>query len=114
MSSESTQYLEEDAAVQLQADFEQIIVESTGMKHTLAAPLATAIVEGMRKRLGGRRVYIPAPRLRREELEAAAERDRAIAAMYNGRNAPEVMKAFSVSRRTVFNAVQRARGKKCK
>jgi Mor family transcriptional regulator len=107
----SQQHLEDDAAVQLQSDLEQIISEWTGMAPPLAAPMAKLIVEGLRDRLGGKRVYVPAPRQRREVLEHRAKRDEAMVAMFNGRNVKDVMRAFDVSRRTVYNAVARAKPK---
>lgn len=107
----SQQHLEDDAAVQLQSDLEQIISEWTGMAPPLAAPMAKLIVDGLRDRHGGRRLYVPAPRQRHDVLELRAQRDESIVAMFNGRNVKDVMRAFNVSRRTVYNAVARAKPK---
>jgi Mor family transcriptional regulator len=103
------QYLEDDAAVQLLSDVERIIGERTGMTTTLAAPMARLLVDGLRDTYGGQRLYIPAPKRRSEQLAERAQRDAAMVAMFNGRNLAEVMREFGVSRRTVYNAVQRAR-----
>jgi Mor family transcriptional regulator len=111
--SDRPEYLEDDAAVQLEVDIEEIIVEWIGMKPQLAGLHAKLIVQGMRDRLGGKRVYIPAPRLRRHMQEAQQSRDQQIAAMFNGRNIKDVMRVFSVSRRTVYNALARTRPKLC-
>lgn len=105
----SQQHLEDDAAVQLQSDLEQIIADWTGMAPTLASPMAKLIIDGLRDRYGGSRVYVPAPRQRKDAQELRAQRDEAIVAMFNGRNVREVMRAFEVSRRTVYNAVARAK-----
>lgn len=106
------EYIDEDRAVELQAEIEQILGEWMGMPQPVAAPMAQLIIKGMRERMGGRRVYIPAPRRLKEQRNQSAERDAEIAAMYNGRNLLEVMRAYGVSRRTVFNAVKRARARK--
>ena len=50
----------EDAAVQLERDFVDIVREEIGMHDSLARLFANALVRGMRRRLGGRQVYIPA------------------------------------------------------
>ncbi len=107
----SKEHLEDDAAVQLQADMEAIVAKATGMHPHLAGPMAQSLVEAMREQLGGKRVYIPAPRLRRDEIEARERRDAEIAKIYNGRNLAEVMRSFSVSRATVFNALKRGRAR---
>lgn len=107
----SKEHLEDDAAVQLQADMEAIVAKATGMHPHLAGPMAQSLVEAMREQLGGKRVYIPAPRLRRDEIEARERRDDAIVAMFNGRNLSDVMRSLDVSRRTVYRALHRARGK---
>lgn len=107
--TQQPQYLEDDAAVQLQADMELIIRERVGMNTTLAAPMAQLLVQGLRETYGGRRVYIPAVKRRDETHAERAARDAEIARMFNGRNMTEVCKRFDVSRRTVYNAVARAR-----
>lgn len=103
------QYIDDDRAVALQAEIEQILGEWMGMAPQVAAPMAQLLIAGMRERMGGQRVYIPAPRRLKEQRDEAAARHAEIAAMYNGRNILDVMRTFGVSRRTVYNAVSRSR-----
>lgn len=49
----------EDAAIQLERDFIEIVREEIGMHESLAGIFANALVRGLRRRLGGREVYIP-------------------------------------------------------
>lgn len=115
----SNNHLDDDAAVQLQADLERIICDWTGMQAALAAPMAKLIAEGMQDAYGGQRLYIPARRRRREVQQQRTTRDVRIAASFNARLAgsrltrseiiEQVMKEFEVSRRTVYAAIKRAR-----
>jgi len=105
--SDNKEFLEEDQAVQLTSDLEAVIMDFLGLTQPLAAPFAQALVDGMRSRMGGKRIYVPAPRLRKQRLADAAQRDRDIAAMFNGRNVKDVMKHFACGRATVYRAVKR-------
>ena len=115
----SREHLDDDAAVQLQANLERIICEWTGMQAALAAPMAKLISEGMQETYGGQRLYIPARRRRLEVLQQRAARDVLIVASFNARLAgskltrsqviDQVMKEYRVSRRTVYAAIKRAR-----
>lgn len=115
----STDRLDDDAAVQLEADLERIICDWTGMQAALAAPMAKLIAVGMQEAYGGKRLYIPARRRRREVQQERTDRDVRIAASFNARLIgsrltrseiiDQVMKEFEVSRRTVYAAIKRAR-----
>lgn len=115
----SSNYLDDDAAVQLQSEVERIIGEWTGMQAPLAAPLAKMIVEGLRDTYGGQRVYIPARRRRGDLQRERASRDATMASVFNARLLQsglkrdavvrEIMADFGVSRRTVYGAIKRAR-----
>lgn len=50
----------EDAAVQLERDFLDIVREEIGMHEALAGIFASALVRGLRRKLGGHELYIPA------------------------------------------------------
>ena len=100
---------DEDQAAQLLQELEQIVMDWTGLRPDLAAPMASAILEGMRERLGGRRLYVPAPRTREAEKKLREERDAQILAMFTGDNVAQVVRHFGVSRRTVYNVLARAK-----
>ncbi len=84
----------EDAAIQLERDFVEIVREETGMHESLAAVFAQVLVRGLRKRLGGSDLYIPAA--------DKSERDSAIRRAFTGANLHEVMARYQVSRSTVY------------
>lgn len=72
--------------------------EEVGLVGVFAEPFAEALLVGIRRRMGGREVYIPAP--------DKAGRDEQIRAMFNGRNLPEVMRHFGVCKATVYKAIK--------
>lgn len=63
MSKPTTPGQCEDAAVQIERDFIEIVQQEIGMHEHLAAPFSQALVRGLRRRMGGRELYIPAPDL---------------------------------------------------
>lgn len=101
------QHLEDDAAVDLHASVERVVINWLGLQPPLSGPFAAKLVEGFRSEMGGKRIYIPSARQRNEDK--IKTRDQQIVAMFNGRNLKEVMRVFGVSRRTVYNAVARAK-----
>ena len=105
MNETRAPHLEDDAAVALREELEQIITEWARMPPELAAPLAKLLTEGMRERMGGRRVYVPRPSCRPERVLQRVDRDFEIAAAYNGKNLADVMRKWRCSRSTVFRAV---------
>lgn len=109
MNTVTNNTLDEDAAVQLKVQMEGIVMEFLGLNANLAAPFAASIVDGMRRRMGGNRVYIPAAKTKLSIEAERSARDREIAEMFNGRNLKEVMAHFGVSRRSVYRAVERTR-----
>lgn len=70
--------------------------ELTDIVRENADSLVDMLLAGMRERMGGREVYIPAA--------DKVNRDAQIRAMFNGRNLREVMREFGVSQRTVYRA----------
>lgn len=84
----------EDAAVQLERDFLAIVREEIGMHEGLAGVFARALVDGLRRRLGGQELYIPAP--------DRSERDAAIRREFCGSNIDELMKRYGLSRSRIY------------
>jgi len=84
----------EDAAVQLEHDIIGIVREEIGMHEQLATAFAQALVRGLRRRLGGQELYIPAPN--RTERDAAIRRD------FNGSNLDQIMKRYGLSRSRIY------------
>lgn len=95
----------DDAVMQLEQDFVEIVREELGMHEVPAQALASALVRGMRKRYGGMRlggrghIYVPAP--------SKSERDEAIRQAFNGANKDDVMKAHGISRTSFYRIVSK-------
>lgn len=87
---------EEDSVSWLRRELVGIVREKIGFHENFAEPMADALLAGLCERIGGREVYIPSP--------SKPDRDAQIRAKFNGRNLPEVMREFGVSRRTVYRA----------
>lgn len=87
----------EDAAAQLQRDITNIVREETGMHEGIATMFSEALVRGLRRRLGGRELYIPAP--------GRSERDSAIRRDYNGRNMDELMRRHEIGRTRFYEII---------
>lgn len=87
---------QEDNASWLRRELIEILREEIGMIEAFAEIHADAVLCGMRRRIGGREIYIPAP--------DKTDRDAQIRAAFNGRNLREVMRQFGVSQRTVYRA----------
>ncbi len=62
-----------------------------------AKHVSAAVLAGLRDRLGGSEIYLPAPD---KKL-----RDQMIRQMWNGHNMPEVCNEFEVSPRTVYRVI---------
>lgn len=91
----------EDAALQLERDFIEIVRNEIGMHEALASPFAQALVRGLRRRLGGSELWIPAPS--KEERNAAIRRE------FNGKNLEEVCRRHGVSSTTVYRVAGQQR-----
>ena len=87
----------EDAAVQLEHDITNIVREETGMHEGIASMFSQALVRGLRRRLGGQELYIPAP--------DRTERDTAIRRDYNGRNMDELMRTHGIGRTRFYEII---------
>lgn len=84
----------EDDAMLLESEFTEIVRAEIGMHEQFASQIARAIVRGLRRTHGARRIYIPGV--------DRSERDAAIRAKFNGANAAEVMREFNVSRSRLY------------
>lgn len=86
----------EDAAIQLERDFVDIVREEIGMNEQLAGIFAQALVRGLRRRMGGTELWVPAP--------DKAERNAAIRREFTGtrESLRDVMRRHNVSRSTVY------------
>lgn len=89
----------EDAAVQLEQDFVGIVREEIGMHEQMATAFAQALVRGLRRKLGGRELYIPSPN--------RAERDATIRREFNGANLDQLMRRYGLSRTRIYEIVSR-------
>lgn len=87
----------EDAALALHYDIVAVICDAFGMEEALANCLAEPITRGLRARVGGQEVYIPAPDKR--------ARDEAIRREFNGRNLDEVCNRHGVSKSRLYEIV---------
>jgi Mor family transcriptional regulator len=84
----------DDSASWLRRELIAIVREEVGLVGVFAEPFADALLVGICRRMGGRDVYIPVP--------DKMSRDDQMRAMFNGRNLPEVMRHFGVSKATVY------------
>ncbi|MGJ7544624.1 Mor transcription activator family protein [Variovorax sp. LT1R16] len=87
----------DDAAAQLEQDIITIVREETGMHLGIATMFSEALVRGLRRRLGGQELYIPAP--------DRTERDTAIRRDYNGRNMDELMRTHQIGRTRFYEII---------
>jgi Mor family transcriptional regulator len=87
----------EDAAVALHYEIASVIGDTFSMEEALASFLADAITRGLRARLGGQDIYVPAPDKR--------ERDEAIRREFNGRNLADVMRRHGISKSRLYQIV---------
>lgn len=86
----------DDSASWWRRELLAVVRDEIGMAETFAEPFADALLRGLRARIGGREVYVPAA--------DKMDRDAQIRARFNGRNLREVMREFGVSQRTVYRA----------
>lgn len=100
-AARQTQAQAEDAAVQLERDFLAIVREDVGMNERLAGLFARVLVDGLRSRMGGQELYIPAP--------DRSERDERIRREFNGtrESLEAIMRRTGLSRASVYAIVGR-------
>ena len=84
----------EDAALEWERNLLAIVREDIGMNERLAGAFARVLVDGLRHRLGGQELYIPAP--------DRSERDASIRREFCGGNIDELMKKHALSRASIY------------
>lgn len=87
----------DDARVQWHAELTEICRAEIGMNEAFASLHAAAILRGLSARYGGAEVYIPA--------EDKTERNAAIRAEFNGRNAHDLIRKYGISRAWLYKIV---------
>lgn len=85
-----------DPAAWWLGELKTIVREDLRMSDVFAEKVSEVILCGLRKRIGGQEVYLPA--------EDKAKRNEAIRAFFNGRNMDDVCKLYGVSPDTVYRA----------
>jgi len=88
-----------DYAALWQQEMTEIVRERLAVAEPWAGAMAREIVEGLRARLGGDDIYVPAPDRR--------ARNARIRALFNGRNVDELCGLFGLARSTVYLICQR-------
>lgn len=93
---------EDDNALLLQNELIDIVREEIGMNEEFATPIAGAIVRGLRKRVGGQRIYVPtAPK--------DESRDAAIFRRFNGTNGAELCREYEIGRSRLYQIIAKFR-----
>lgn len=87
------------SAIELLAEVEAVVREEVGFNEHFAEQIASAITRGLRRRLGGQEIYIPA-----EDKQARNEQ---IRADFNGRNRDEVMRKHRISKSQLYEIVRK-------
>jgi Mor family transcriptional regulator len=83
-----------DHAALWEQEMTEILTERLAVHGNWASAMAREIVEGLRARLGGDDIYVPAPDL--------AARNARVRALFNGRNVDELCETFGLGRSTVY------------
>lgn len=90
----------EDAASQLEREIIETLREETGLHEPIAAPIAAAIVRGLRRKRGGAEIYVPTPCTR--------ERDERIRREFTGAASIARIRAWSGLSRSAIYRIARA------
>jgi Mor family transcriptional regulator len=89
---------EESSALFLQREMQDILKTELGLLPEFAAPIAHAIVCGLRKRAGRQRIYIPSP----VDFET---RDAQIKREFDGTNSTEICNKHNIKRARLYQIV---------
>ena len=89
----------EDDAMLLVAEFTEDLRLGCGVPEALACEMARKLVDRFRLRHSARRIYVPA-------MDKSV-RDAAIRAKFNGQNAAECCREFSISRPRLYQIIGR-------
>lgn len=85
------------SAIELLNEMTSIVQEEIGFHQLFADQIAQAIVTGLRRRLGGQEIYIPAA--------DKVARDERIRAEFNGRNRDEICAREGISKARLYQIV---------
>jgi Mor family transcriptional regulator len=91
---------EKIAATELLNEMSVIVREEIGFTDHFAEQIAAALTRGLRRRLGGQEIYIPA--------EDKSTRDESIRAEFNGRNRDQIMHKYGISKSRLYEIVGRS------
>lgn len=85
------------SAVELLSIMTAVVSEEIGFHQMFADQIAQALVTGLRRRLGGQEIYIPAA--------DKVARDERIRAEFNGRNRDEICEREGISKTRLYQIV---------
>ena len=85
---------ESDRTEALRQELISAVVAETGMRETLAVPVANSLLAYLQKEYGGQRLYIPAPARMYPMLQIEAE-------LRQGAGVDEVCRRYNISHRTL-------------
>ena len=88
-----------DAAIQLERDIIEVLRRELARNEQMLGLMARSIVHGMRDRLGGQELRIPAP--------DKAARNAEIRAKYTGANVRALAKEYGLTERMIYYIVQK-------
>ena len=88
-----------DAAIQLERDITEVLRRELARNEQMLGLMARSIVHGMRDRLGGQELRIPAP--------DKAARNAEIRAKYTGANVRALAKEYDLAERTIYRIVEK-------
>lgn len=93
----------DDSAVSLVYEVTAAIQEEVGMAEAFASQIAEAITRGLRRRLGGERIYVPALNGTQEKRERNAQ----IKREFNGANLGEIMRRYGLSKTQIYEIAKK-------
>ena len=88
-----------DAAIQLERDITEVLRRELARNEQMLGLMARSIVHGMRDRLGGQELRIPAP--------DKAARNAEIRAKYTGANVRKLAREYGLAVRTIYRIVEK-------
>lgn len=89
-----------DASIQWERDVAEILRSELSKNEQLLGLFASVLVNGLREKLGGQELRIPAP--------DKSARNASIRAEFNGRNVRELARKYGISVRMVYLIVQKS------
>ena len=84
-----------DRTEALRSDLVRAVVDATGMRETMAMPIANTVLAMLQDRYGGSKVYIPA-------TKRPYDAERIAAAIAGGQDVAKVCRDHRISKRTLY------------